>query len=996
MLLADNHFTPVIGLDIHFTVVPPYNPFHPYIGMVIDPADYIPFIGATVQVNGIKRGVSDTSGIIMPFVHIPLVGSFAAPPIIGHESMNVFSSLTVFADGSRLSPKSYMVFTCNDIGLPLSASLAPNPKKPGKLTLIPTLFAPTSFSLPIPTGMPVNVGGPYAPDWGGVLMGLLMSIGFSSLLRLGKKMFNKALKKMAGDNSLSKLLCKLGFEPINLVNGNVIYEGTDFEMQGPLPLQWERKWSSYSAYKGWLGYGTHNNYDRTVELFPDEDAIGVRTADGRVVAFPLLVEGESFYLRQEKTTLSHKGHYFTAFDHATKQTFYFEQFNGYNVYRLTRIVNAVGFEIQLQVSGNRLEGIIDSSGRAYKVTSNIKGCIEKIELKEPTGDSILVSYEYDDQDNLIAIKDALGKATTIIYENHLMVQKTDRNGQTFYWEYDGPTTGAKCIHTWGDGGWQEGWIEYFPEEGYNLVTDANGAVTTYYYTPDQLVTQIKDPLGNSTFTQYTDFMEVYRNIDEEGYITGYSYDENGNLTAISYPDGNVSHMAYDENDQLIVTIDPEGSKMVYTYSEENPYLVSSIIEPDNGITTFEYNDKGLIASVAKGEQKVFLEYDNQHNLTQLTNHEGTSTQWQYNYRGQTLHVKTPNLYPQSFFYDTLGRVTKIQSNSKGETRLAYNAYEEIVEIQDTQRHIKLDYTPMGSLRRREENGVSVFFAYDKMEQLLAITNEHNERYEFTRNNAGNIIKEEGFDGMIRTFNLDATGKTIKVNRPGDKHSLYEYDPMGKVTRIEHHDGTWELFGYNKRGQLTEARNQNVCVALTRDAMGRVVKETQTHGVLGDKGFEIISEYDKNGNRVVLKSSLGAEQKNSFDSLGNLENIQAQTTALLENQKQAWETHIKRNALGQEVERIVSGGLTISTDYDVNGNILSHKAKSNQRETFHRVYHWNGNQQLQRVVDAITGGDTHFTYDAFGNLAKAQYKNGDVDYKLPDEVGNLYKSWLRND
>ena len=97
--------------------------------------------------------------------------------------------------------------------------------------------------------------------------------------------------------------------------------------------------------------------------------------------------------------------------------------------------------------------------------------------------------------------------------------------------------------------------------------------------------------------------------------------------------------------------------------------------------------------------------------------------------------------------------------------------------------------------------------------------------------------------------------------------------------------------------------------------------------------------------------------------------------MLENQKQAWETHIKRNALGQEVERIVSGGLTISTDYDVNGNILSHKAKSNQRETFHRVYHWNGNQQLQRVVDAITGGDTHFTYDAFGNLAKAQYKNG---------------------
>ena len=57
------------------------------------------------------------------------------------------------------------------------------------------------------------------PTGGGVIMGLLMSMGFSSLMRLGKKMFNKVIKKMAGDNSLSKLLCKLGFEPINLVNG---------------------------------------------------------------------------------------------------------------------------------------------------------------------------------------------------------------------------------------------------------------------------------------------------------------------------------------------------------------------------------------------------------------------------------------------------------------------------------------------------------------------------------------------------------------------------------------------------------------------------------------------------------------------------------------------------------------------------------------------------------------------------------------------------------
>ena len=118
MLLVDTHLTIVTGVDVHTTTVPPYNPIHPYVGMVIDPADYIPFLGTNVTVNGLKRGVSDTSGILFTMSHIPLAGAFAMAPVIGHESMNFYSSKSVFADGSRLSPKGYMVMTCNDTGLP--------------------------------------------------------------------------------------------------------------------------------------------------------------------------------------------------------------------------------------------------------------------------------------------------------------------------------------------------------------------------------------------------------------------------------------------------------------------------------------------------------------------------------------------------------------------------------------------------------------------------------------------------------------------------------------------------------------------------------------------------------------------------------------------------------------------------------------------------------------------------------------------------------------
>ena len=34
VLLADSHMTMVVGIDVHVTTTPPFNPLHPYIGMV--------------------------------------------------------------------------------------------------------------------------------------------------------------------------------------------------------------------------------------------------------------------------------------------------------------------------------------------------------------------------------------------------------------------------------------------------------------------------------------------------------------------------------------------------------------------------------------------------------------------------------------------------------------------------------------------------------------------------------------------------------------------------------------------------------------------------------------------------------------------------------------------------------------------------------------------------------------------------------------------------
>ena len=88
-MIAGKAFDIVTGVDIHIIGIPsPAGPIptplpHPFIGMVYDPMDFIPFIGATVMVNGMPRAQAGTGGKNVP-PHIPMGGPFMKPPI-GNE-----------------------------------------------------------------------------------------------------------------------------------------------------------------------------------------------------------------------------------------------------------------------------------------------------------------------------------------------------------------------------------------------------------------------------------------------------------------------------------------------------------------------------------------------------------------------------------------------------------------------------------------------------------------------------------------------------------------------------------------------------------------------------------------------------------------------------------------------------------------------------------------------------------------------------------------------
>ena len=188
MLPASKHFNLIIGIDVHLVNIPPAVGVpmpHPFVGIMFDPVDYLPYLGSMVHVNKAKRSNSGTTGTLGIKKHIPMGAAFfpATMPMIAHEAQHFFGSLTVKADGSYFSGATFILMTCSCIGLPLGGS---------------EKYLPTATSIPIPTGQPVIVGGPQVPDLLGALQGLAMAKSLKFLAKKAGKIFKKVKKKLKG------------------------------------------------------------------------------------------------------------------------------------------------------------------------------------------------------------------------------------------------------------------------------------------------------------------------------------------------------------------------------------------------------------------------------------------------------------------------------------------------------------------------------------------------------------------------------------------------------------------------------------------------------------------------------------------------------------------------------------------------------------------------------------------------------------------------------
>lgn len=151
MMAAAKHGDTQMGVDTHLCVIPgviapvPLPTIH--ISTVFDPFDYIPGMGTTVTVGGMKSATAGTAGMV---VHIPPGFPFA-PPLPSPIDLLFKGSSTVVVDGHPMAHISHEVLGCQVAGMP-----SPIRRKKGGASVANASATTVNLATP----MPVYIGGP--------------------------------------------------------------------------------------------------------------------------------------------------------------------------------------------------------------------------------------------------------------------------------------------------------------------------------------------------------------------------------------------------------------------------------------------------------------------------------------------------------------------------------------------------------------------------------------------------------------------------------------------------------------------------------------------------------------------------------------------------------------------------------------------------------------------------------------------------------------------
>ncbi|RNF85009.1 RHS repeat-associated core domain-containing protein [Montanilutibacter psychrotolerans] len=989
MTIAAKHFDPQLGIDIHLYLIPP-SPIPiplptPHIGIVLDPFDYIPVIGGTVQVNGIKRATAGSMGLD---IHIPVGGIWMPTmkmPMGPQWDDEIFmGSKTVLADGEPFSRVAMPVLACNIVGMVAPFRL----KKPKKPHL--SLLLPTTLNLAIPTN--VFVGGPPTVSW----TSLLFNAGLAGLGKVLKKTgiagraadaFKKVRQKLFKNMEPGFLKCKvLRAEPVDIRDGSVSVEHEDFNIPGRLPLTWTRRYSSVNAHAGLCGHGWQTPADIRLEVEPDGTVLFIDASSTAV--FPQLPAGEGIehavrefvdgarLFREDEwlwvRTKDGLRHGFVAgpANVAALQP---------RALPIERIEDLCGNHWRFERRDGQLVRIVESGidglqGRYLDVQTR-HGLIERLQLHDPASgiSHPLVSYRHDGEGDLIAALDALDAARTFEYQQHRLLRHTDRVGLSFYYAYNARW---KVIHAWGDGGLHDYRFHYDDLLHETEITDSLGHVSLVKFDDNGLPLCEIDPLDGVTVFEYDDVGRTTAVVDPMGLRTQFEYDERGNVLRLVRADGGADAAEYDDNDRPVRVVDALGAAWCQDWDERGQMTAQRT--PLGHELHYRYDACGLLTehTDACGAQ-LRLAFDRYGLLAEVTDALDRTIHRRHDVMGCLLEEQHPDGRSTQYRYDAKRRLVEIVRPGAERVNCEYDSEDRLIRHRDESGLVThLEYCGIGWIARRSQPGqASVRYRYGSEGQLTAVVNQRDETYQFDRDALGRVVRETDFWGQSRHHRYDAASRIVSSSDPLGRVMFFTTDALGRIiekrTPDDAHPGVQlkERFCYSAAGQLIKFSSPASQVTRRFDAEDRLIEEVQN-------GFHIKYAYDPMGRRVGRSSDVGNALTFELDARGMPVRIAVDDADAI---------RIERDAAGLPVRELLGAALVRQRTY-LDGHMAALVLHRGQVPVFETSYEYDIKGNLTRRADTGQGTD-RFAYDPLGRLIEHTDPEGRLANWFSDPAGD---------
>ena len=490
-------------------------------------------------------------------------------------------------------------------------------------------------------------------------------------------------------------------------------------------------------------------------------------------------------------------------------------------HRLTGMADNLGNSIAytLDAMGNRTrEDVRDPANNLAQTRSRVYNSLNRL-FREIGAQSQTTEYAYDDQGNVLTVKDPLNHVTANEYDalNRLR-QVTDPGLGVTQYAYNGL-------------------------DALVGVTDPRSLNTSY--TLDglgNLALQSSPDTGNTANT-YDAAGNLLTQTDAKGQITTYAYDGLNRVTLITFHDGSKQAYAYDEGANgvgrlsSITESDPASnvtSQIAYVYDARG--RVTSETRTIGGlqyVTGYSYDSSGRLTGMAyPGGREVAYTLDALGRIAQIDiTKDG---QWQTVISGVTYHpfggVKSftfgnGQVYTRS--YDQDGRIASYTLASKTYA-IGYDPASRIEFISDTAAPANSNtygYDALDRLTSAVTATTSYSYSYDAVGNRLSKTvgtGTDTYAYGATSNRIASVSPATG---PVRSFVFDANGSTT-----ADGNNTYAYDTRGRMVQATSRVGT-TIYQVNALGQRVRKTNSRGDTLFHYDTRGHLITETDASGAV---------------------------------------------------------------------------------------------------------------------------------------------------------------------